>query len=195
MKYLMTALTSLMIVSSTSFADSDTAAVTTARIAELAAHRVDRLVALKKIDASFLKKTSKLEVASVSNEAPVAYKAIISQTAPADGKPVQLELSFDAAGKALAFKLVAGGTAGPDAGWPDKNSVSLMESALHYLAENTTDSKLAPFFEGLSSMELTKGKLDGQTVAQATVSSTKIAQKLNVFVKLDGTVISSEVVP
>lgn len=193
MKTLLSLLTGAVLAGSFAFAATET--MTTARIAELTAHRLDRLVSLNKIDAAFLKRTEKIEVTAVQNQAPVAFKSLVSQTAPATGSPIQVELSFDASGKPVSFKLISGGVAGPDSGWTGQNSVSLAESSLHYLEANPTDPKLAPFYEGLSSLVLTKGTLKGQTVAQVTVKSTKIAQTLNVYIKLDGTVISSEVVP
>ncbi len=194
MKTILLALTSLLI-SSTTFAHADGPGVTKAKAIELAAHRVDRLVALKKIDASFLKRLSSIEVIVVENQAPVYYKTRVSQTTPAEGNPMQLEISLDEDGKPLAFLVIPNGVAGPDMGWPDKNSVELTENALHYVLENVSDAKIAPFDTAATNVTLSKTVLNKQTVVLGQISSSATTDKLNVYLKFDGTFISAEVVP
>lgn len=80
--------------------------ITTAKAIELTAHRIDRLVALNKIDDSFLKKMEKIEVTVVQNQAPVFYKTKVSQSKPTQGTPIQVEISLDKDGKPLAFQLI-----------------------------------------------------------------------------------------
>lgn len=166
-----------------------------AKAAELAAHRIDRLVATGKIDASFMKNVQTIQVAVVEGQAPVFYKVRVSQNRPAQGSPLQVDISFDEDGKPLAFQAVAGGVTGPDAGWSDKDAVSLAENCLHYVLENAADSKVAPFEKGLTSFVLTKGSLNGQAVARGQITSSLTSEKLNVYLKLDGTLISAEVIP
>lgn len=163
------------------------------KAAELAAHRIDRLVSLGKIDATFMKKMETIEVNTVSNQAPVNYIVRVSQTKPPQGAPLQVDISMDKDGKPLGFKLITGGVAGPDEGWTDKDAVSLSENVLHYLLENSSDAKIAPFDQGLASLVLTKGNLNGSEVAQGQVTSALTKSKLNVYLKLDGTFISAEV--
>lgn len=187
MKMLLTLIGSL-IVSAQAFA------VTNAKAVEIAAHRVDRLVALGKIDASFSKKIEKLSVAIV-NQPPVHFKVRVSQTKPAQGTPMQVDLSFDKDGKPLAFQPVAGGVAGPDSGWTTKDAVALTENALHYVIDNGKDVKYSPYDKGLTTFVLSKGTLNGQTVAMGQLTSSMTKEKLNVYLKLDGSFISAEVVP
>lgn len=171
------------------------ATVSNAKVIELSAHRIDRLVSLSKIDASFLAKLAKMEVTVVQNQAPVAFKVMVSQTAPAQGKPMQVEISFDSAGKPLAFQVIAGGVAGPDAGWTGKDAGSLAENALHYVLENSNTAKVPLFDKSGTSLTLSKQTLNGQTVARGQVLSSATTEKLNIYLKLDGTFISAEVVP
>jgi hypothetical protein len=172
------------------------AQVTTAKVAELTAHRIDRLVQLKKIDATFNTKLETLEVQAVNGPAPVAFRSVVSQTMPPQGAPLQVELLFDAAGKPLSFKAIAGGVAGPDPGYNGgKDAVSLLENSLHEVLENATDAKIAPFYNGLATVTLTKGKLSGMDVSQAHITSSATTSKLNVYLMLDGMFMSSEVVP
>ncbi len=168
--------------------------VTNAKVTELSAHRIDRLVALGKIDASFLKNLEKMEVTVVQNQAPVYFIARVSQTQPAQGAPLQLNISYDQDGKPLSFQIIAGGITGPDAGWTDKDAGSLAENALHYILENNSDAKVALFDKGISSFTLTKGTLNGETIARGQALSTLTTDKLNIYVKLDGTLISAEVI-
>ncbi len=174
---------------------ANAAGVTLAKAAELTAHRLDRLVTLGKIDASFLKKLEKIEVAVAQNQAPVYFKARASQTQPASGKPMQVDISFDQDGKPLAYQLVAGGTAGPEAGWADIDSVTLAENCLHYILENNGDTKVALFDKSLSSLTLTKGTLNGATIARGQAVSSLTSEKLNIYLNLDGTFVSAKVVP
>ncbi len=176
------------------FAHPNGPGVTNSKAIELSAHRIDRLVTLGKIDASFLKNLEKMEVMVVQNQAPVYYKVRVSQTKPAQGAPLQLDISYDEDGKPLAFAVITGGVAGPDAGWGDKDAGSLAENALHYILENNADAKVALFDKGASSFTLTKGVLAGETVARGQATSTLTTDKLNIYVKLDGTFISAEIV-
>ena len=193
MKTILLTLTSLLI-SIPTFAHPDGPGVTKAKAIELSAHRVDRLVALKKIDASFLKKLDTIEVIVVENQGPVYYKTRVSQTKPAEGNPIQLEISLDEDGKPLAFQLIPNGVAGPDMAWPDKNSVELTEQVLHYVLENAKEEKIVPFDTAATSVTLSKVILEKQTVVLGQVSSSATTDKLNIYLNFDGTFISAEIV-
>ncbi len=188
---LLTALISTLLISVSAMAHQT---ASNAKAAELSAHRIDRLVALGKIDASFMKNVTTIQVAVIQNQPPVFFKVRVSQAQPAQGAPLQVDISFDDEGKPLAFQTVAGGVAGPDQNWPDKDPVSLSENCMHYILENNADAQVGLFDKGLASFVLTKGTLNGQAVAQGQVTSSLTSDKLNVYLKLDGTLISAEVV-
>lgn len=168
--------------------------VSKAKIAELSAHRVDKLVVLGKIDATFRTKLERIDVAAVS-EGAVVFKSLVSQTQPGAGKPMQVQLSFDKDGKPLAYQLIAGGVAGPDPQWPDKDALTLAEDCLHYVIDNSTDAKVKPFNDGYTFMVLTKGTLGGVLVARGEVNTSLATSKLDVYVKPDGTFVEADVVP
>jgi hypothetical protein len=168
--------------------------IATARIAELAAHRIDRLVSLGKIDASFNTNTEKIEI-TTTESAPVAFKALVSQTKPTQGEPLQLEILFDAAAKPLSYQVIAGGVAGADPQWTGVNAVSLFEESLHEVLENADNAQFAPFYTNLTSVTLTRELLNESPVARAQVISKETVSKLNIYFKLDGSFISSEIVP
>lgn len=189
----------ILIVSTTlltiaAFAHPNGPGVTNAKTIELSAHRIDRLVTLGKIDPSFLKNLEKMEVTVVQNQAPVYYKVRVTQTQPAQAAPMQLDISYDDDGKPLSFEVIAGGVVGPDAGWTDKDAGSLAENALHYILENNTDAKVSLFDKGVTSFTLSKGTLNGETVARGQALSALTTDKLNIYLKLDGSLISAEIV-
>jgi hypothetical protein len=194
MKKILLTLSSLLI-STAAFAHGDGPGVSNAKAIELSAHRVDRLVALNKIDASFLKKMDTIEVIVVENQAPIFYKTRVSQTKPTQGNPIQLEISLDDDGKPLSYKLIPDGVAGPDLGWPDKTAGELTENALHYVLENAADAKIALFDKAATSFTLSKAVINKQSVAMGQITSSATTEKLNIYLNLDGTFISAEIVP
>lgn len=193
MKIMSTLLTALLIGSSFAIAHEDPS-ITTAKIAELSAHRADRLVALGKIDTSFVQRMEKIEVVKITS-GPAAYKSIVSQTQPQAGAPLQLELQFDHDGKPLSFKVLAGGTAGSDLQWSPKSAGELIENGMHYVLDNKTNPAIAPYFSDFTDLVLVKGVLGGKDVALVQVVSATQQKALNVYVNLDGSINSVEVAP
>ena len=166
-----------------------------AKVAELTAHRIDRLVSLGKIDRDFLMRLEKVEV-SVVNQGSVAFMVKASQTQQENGnQPMELGLSFDKDGKVLSYQVVAGGTPGPDPQWPDKDAVTLTEDALHYVLDNAGEPEVRKFYNGLKMFVLTKVELNGAVVARGQIHSSLTTDKLNIYVRLDGMFISAEIVP
>ncbi|MGE0763733.1 MAG: hypothetical protein AB7N80_10690 [Bdellovibrionales bacterium] len=186
MKIITTLLATLLLGSTSAFAHED-ASISTAKIAELSAHRADRLVALGKIDASFVQKMEKIEVTKLTG-GPVSYKSTVSQTQPQSGAPLQLELQFDHDGKPLSFKVLAGGTAGPDIPWSPKSAGELVENAMHYVLDNSTNPTIAPYFTDFTNLVLAKGVLGGTDVALIQIVSGIQEKPLNVYVNLDGSI-------
>lgn len=184
-----------IILSAISLSFSALAQTSKASIIELSVHRIDRLVTLKKIDATFLTNLEKVELSLVLNQPPYFYRSIVSQTQPTQGLPIQLEILFDQNGAPLTYKVIPGGTAGADIVWPDKNSATLSENSMHEVLENPTDARIAPFFNGATSFTLSKTTLLGKDVSRGQITSSLTNSKLNVYLNLDGTFISTEVVP
>ncbi|MBN8538937.1 MAG: hypothetical protein J0L82_01020 [Deltaproteobacteria bacterium] len=186
-------LTAILFGSQLAFAHNDPT-ISTAKIAELSAHRADRLATLGKIDATFVQKMDKIEVTKLSSGA-AAYKSIVSQTQPQAGSSLQLELQFDHDGKPLSFKVLAGGTAGPDMGWSPKSAGELVENGMHYVLDNSANGTIAPYFNDFTNLVLVKGTLSGKDVALLQVTASSQAKPLNVYVNLDGTINSVVVGP
>lgn len=184
-------ITVLAVLAISSFAVAhDDPKISAAKIAELSAHRVDRLVALGKIEEAFAKKMARIEVSSISS-GNATYKSIVWQTG---SQPSQVELQFDHDGKPLSFKVTVG-VAGPLVEWTGKSANELIENAMHYVLDNSTNATLAPYFSKFTFLTLSKGRLGAAEVALVEVSSSAQAQKLQIFVNLDGSINSTNVVP
>lgn len=195
MKKFLTLTGSLLLAGSLAIAAPTSSTVTTAKAAELALHRVGRLVSLKKIDANFVNKFESVEVVGVQNQDPVRFKAVVSQNQPATGKPLQIELTFDEKGKALGFQPIPGGVAGPNTSWTGKDPVTLGEGAFHaYLEHLEHYPELAPFNTGFTNLTIIQGDLNGELVVRALIKSSETKDKLAIFQKLNGDFISREIV-
>jgi len=166
-----------------------------AKAAELGVHRVERLVTLKKIDEAFLSKFSAVKIERISAATPAdpAFKITASQVAGADGKQNQVEILMDGAGKSLSHTVKPGTEATAAPRWPDKDPVTLAESAMHIVLDGKNDPKFKPYFDGFQSVELIQDRDGtGQTIARAKMRSKDLAKVLEVVLKTDGTVISSQ---
>lgn len=171
------------------------AAVAPAKVVELAAHRLDRLVVTKKIDPGFSKNLRNITVKIDATKPPVYFMVTATQSTPAKGTPLQLDISFDQNGRPLAFKQRAGGTPGTDAGWNKASAITLMENGLHHALDMRTDAKVKPYYDSLKSATLTNGSLNGKQVAQVQLATTTATGKMNVYLNLDGSFVSMEILP
>lgn len=168
-----------------------------AKAAELSCHRIDRLVTLGKIDEEFLTKLERVEVTTPDAGAPAGavFMTIASQTSPGSGDPFQLKLYQDGQGKTLKHEVLAGGAAGSDPQWPDKDPVSLSENALHYVLENgEINADIEPFLKAFTNLTLTKETQNGAPVAQGIITSSATAKKLKILLDMAGEFISSEII-
>lgn len=178
----------------TSFAQAATAPF--ARIIELSSHRIEKLVNLKKIDASFMSKLHTIEVEKLADAGAgePQFVSTVSQFAGADGTKNQIELLLDAQGKALSFKVKSGADAQNAPVWPDKEATTLIENGLHYLLDHGHHlADLKPFYDSALSLTLKKGVLNGVPHAQVEVTSKDTQRVLSLFVKFDGTFVKYEV--
>lgn len=173
--------------------------VPAAKAAELALHRVERLVILRKIEEPFQSKFKNLRLEPIAhqNEDEPSFKATVFQYPGVDGTQKSLEIIMNAEGKALSHAVKAGADASGAPSWPDKDPVTLSENALHYVIENAINKpELVPFNERLSGFAITEGtNAAGDRIGLVSMSATDSGQILNVRVKLDGTFDSAELVP
>lgn len=168
-----------------------------AKVAELACHRIDRLVVLGKIDANFKNQLNAINISQLdSNASGAKYLVTVSQNMPADKsmKPLSVELYLDPQGKALKQNVIADGQKGMDVTWSDRDPDTLAENALHYLLDNgDTNDSLRPFLKDLSTLSISQETVNGQLIAQVSFVSKTTTNVLNISLKLDGTFIEFKI--
>ncbi len=178
--------------------NSNAEAVSAIKAAELACHRIDRLVVLKKIDKSFLSKFQKIDLIelTVGNTTEGKFEITTYQTAPTVGEPLSLSIVIDENGKVLKHQINDGGTAGPQYAWTGKDPVTLVETGLHYIIEEQTNNvQLRPFAIDFKSILLTQKKLYEILVAEIIVESNSSTAKLVLTIDLSGKLLSQQVIP
>jgi len=176
--------------------------VTKAKAAELSLHRVERLVTLKKIDASFLTKAESLAIESIphENEEDPSFRATISQVKVGDGPAKKVEIILDDEGRPLSFKVFPGNEADQVPMWGDRDAVTLLENAHHWIIENVDKEvapgvKVATYSSDLSLGTLRPGKTEaGTEVADGFFKARASDPTIRVRVNLDGTFNSAVVV-
>jgi hypothetical protein len=178
--------------------DARAEVITAIKAAELACHRIDRLVVLKKIDKNYLSKFQKLELVELpANDASGGKFAATSfQTAPHHGAALSISILLDQNGKVLKHQVNEAGNAGPDVAWSGKDPVSLAEAGLHHvLDEHLKNDQLRPFAVDFHSLTLTQKSLNGKVGAELRITARTTTAKLILNLDLNGKLLSKEVIP
>ncbi len=167
-------------------------AVTLGKAAELACHRLEKLVSLGKADESFITKFSSLQVSKLQPAKPAdpSFKVSIIQHAGADGSSKQIDIMLDANGKGIAQAVKNGPDALNAPEWSDKDALTLVEYALHYIADSD-EAELKPFLTGLTSLKLVQVKNERGSAARVLMNSKDSAKKLEVNLNENGSVEST----
>ena len=171
--------------------------ITLAKAVELACHRIERLVTLKKIDESFLKNLGTMSVVAQKPAQPTdaAFKVQGALYPGADGQSSQIEILMDAQGKTLSFNVIAGPSSMNAPVWPDQDSVSLVENSLHYVLDGWQNSNpnVKPFFTDLKGLRLSQVKGSaGQTLSKTEFWSNLVSTTLTVYLNTDGSFVSAD---
>ena len=173
--------------------------VTLARAAELTCHRIERLITLKKIPVNFLNQIASVQVQALTpaNPGDPVFKAVASLVPGANGQAQQLELLLNEAGKALPNPTIVPGPDSVNAPvWPEKDPVTLIENALHYVLDNSAVMPhLKPFLIGLTVISLSQvTDSGGKIVAKAEIHSSETKAVLEVIIKTDGNFAAARVI-
>jgi hypothetical protein len=168
--------------------------VSNAKIIELTLHRVERLVILKKAEATFQTKLKSLKLVALphQNETDPSFKVTAFQYAGADGTQKSLEIVLDQEGKALSFSAKPGADAvnAPDFG--DKDAVALAEASMHWLEDSgTSRPELAVYGQKLTQLTITAGG----PLALIDLQAGATDPVLQVRIKLDGSFDSADILP
>lgn len=195
MKTLKLLLLSALMASGSAFAHDETPGVIAiSKATELAVHRIERLVTLKKIDAVFQTALIGLRAES-SAENGATYKAYGYVAPGSDGKSLTITLWMDNQGKTLAYNVTQAQAPANPFAWPVKDSVTLMEEGLHFVLEGWVQNpEVKAFYLGLKSISLAPAQdAQGNLIAQFKVTSDDDTRTLTINLKADGTFVSHEI--
>jgi len=179
--------TTLALSSTSSFA----AEVTIAKAAELGLHRIERLVTLKRIEENFLNKFYAVKIERIAT-GPTRFRFRGFQSPGVGGNSRQVEILMDEKGKAGTHSVIDGPEASAPA-WPQKDPVTLLENAFHYILDNPARPELAPFLKATTEAALEQVQAGGVSLVIATFRSSASPKFLEITLKHDGTFVSAVV--
>jgi hypothetical protein len=104
---------------------------------ELALHKLERLVTLKKIDASYETQSTSVSV----TPSGTGFNVSIMQAAGADGKMNTLMMTSDKDGKVLTYMAMPANPPVSPLSLPGKSSVNLLELSMHCIEGEMVECK------------------------------------------------------
>jgi len=166
-----------------------------ARAAELACHRIERLVTLRKIDESYLNNFSHLKIELLTQENPESprFKVTGEQYNATAESAKSIILNLNNEGKTLGHILSDGASeVGPV--WGTKDPVTLMENSLHFVIENgSSNNEVSHFLVDLSSVSLLQDQTTGQKLVKAKMTNSFDNKILLVWLNIEGEFIRYEI--
>lgn len=178
--------------------DGHQATQTNAKIAELAAHRIGRLVDTRKIEESYVKNLGNVEVIVLphSNKpTDPAYNVVVSQPANDDGKSKEISMAFDMAGKFLSNKVLS--TQGSrTVVWPDLDPLELIEISLHFVTETTnTTVDIKPYNKDFKKLSIKQKQADdGSIQAVILISANGVGKQLEITMSAGGDILGYAII-
>lgn len=163
---------------------------TNAKIAELASHRIGRLVDTRKIEESYVKNFGSIEVNALphSNKpTDPAYSVVVGQPSNEEGKSKEISMSFDMAGKFISSKVLS--TQGSrTVTWPELDPLELVEASLHFVTEATnTTVDIQPYNKGFKKLTIRQKKADdGSIQAVIQISANNLDKLLEITMSAGG---------
>lgn len=172
------------------------AAATPGVAGELGLHKTERLVALKKIDASFLTQTVSLTASATG----AGFSVMLMEGNDSTGKARMLMMTSDKDGKVLTYKEMAAGVPASPVALPIKNALTMLELTMHCtegeLISGSDVCKKSAFatmygdhFKS-ASLALTKDATGKITGAEVSVQGDGLAKTMVVALANDGSLVS-----
>jgi hypothetical protein len=150
----------------------------------------------KGINPDFQNKIFRLNVEALphQNEEEPSFKTIVTLYKTGEGNHRALEIFLDEEGRPLTHQEISEQENTAELVWPDKDSATLSENALHYILEGAvTKPELKPYNENLQYLTITQGtNAQGQLVAIVDFVSTGVTEILRVRMKTNGEFDSAE---
>lgn len=160
--------------------------------AELAAHRLERLVLQKKLPVEFQTQFLGLEVNTVAPGGPNAptFEVVASQDVDA-GKPAnKVILNLDETGRMLSYNSLAGSTPSAPLKWTGKDPLTLAELSLHHLEHLKGDKTVLPFYSDLKALRLSQMQHGSMVMPVVEMVSSATANKLILNMDSEGKLVS-----
>ena len=161
--------------------------------AELALHRMEKLVAQGKIDPSFESKFDRLNITALSHATAddPAFRTHLSQVPGADGSVKSLDIDQNEEGRALRHTVYSGTESTSPPVWPDNSPLTLSEFAMHCVEGEDNPAcignpTLVPFNTGFTSLAISQELQDGVPIAVIDIVSKDSPQTLRIRFTMAG---------
>ncbi len=185
-------------IASTTFAHG----VSPVKAFELSLHKLESLIAQKKIDKIFELSIQNLKMELIpttdpNNDEEPAFKTTITLYPGADGTQKALVVILDEEGRKKGYETIKGANPVNAPVWSDKDSATLSEYALHYILDSAkTNPELDEINDGATGMTLSQGEIaPGVTGAIVDVITGKGKSSIKILIKQNGNILSSKIIP
>lgn len=171
------------------------AAVTRAKAAELAGHRIGRMVDTNAIEDNYVSRFHKLEITALTSNGPTdpAFRVVASQVPPATGSAHSVELLMSDSGRTLDDNETRGQDSANVPNWQSTDPLSLTEGVLHFVTDSR-EASVQPFKTGTATVTIEQVQANGNTIGRVTISSVNSAKLLEVDIALDNEVLGFRLV-
>jgi len=188
----------LILIAQVSLAMSSSAAfaaVTRAKAAELAGHRIGRMVDTNVIEENYVTRLHKLEISTLTGSGPTepAFRLVASQAPPAAGNAHSVELLLNDAGRALADNETRGQDSANAPDWQSTDPLSLIETALHWVTDSR-ETAIQPFKTGTASVAIEQVNVGGNIIGRVTITSVSSSKNLEIDIALEREVLGFRLV-
>lgn len=163
--------------------------------AELGAHRIEKLVLLKKVPTAFQNQLLGLEVKRINPGGPnkPSFEVVASQEVDQGKVANKISVILDENGKTLSHSLIAGTAPTSPTAWKGKDPLTLTELAVHHIEHMMSDVKLPPFYDGMKAIRLSQVQHGTQTMVVVEVLSDLVPGKLEMMLQSNGDLVSYQV--
>ncbi len=166
------------------------AAVTRAKVAELAGHRIGRLVDTNVIEDNYISRLHKIEVTELTTKGPTdpVFKVVVSQVPPSAGEAHRVELLMNDAGRTLSDVETRGQDSSNPVDWQGTDPLTITETVLHFITDSR-EAKIQPYKSGAAAVTVEQNQVNGTIIGQVKISLIDSASVLEVDVGLNSEVL------
>ena len=155
-------------------------AIPQAEIGELQFHKIDQLVATKKINEGFI---SHLKGLRIKKDSATEFQVTFLQESDSSQIADMVTILATVEGKAKAFSEFRAPAATHPVNWNGAVPLDIFEKAVEYIVDTTADPRLIPFRDGLVSAEISPVLTPAG--ARANVIATAAPEEGTLILQLD----------